>query len=205
MTMTTQVTDSANVQLEQCRFQFQQLLAEKDEIIAHHEAVIARQETELKRLTAQQEVTATQIAQQQEHAGMDAELAHRARAACTKELAQLKLGVEALGLDPKEPYAFSEIATRHRGRCTFQSSSPSAWTRLVSEAVVAASPIIDLTLTLPPHPDDSDLRWAHHLLPKRPVVDSVDVIVSSPGCGAQRFHADAGSTHLKLAQRENAP
>lgn len=136
-------------------------------------------------------------------AGLDPALVADARAACSSEFDMLQGGVSELGLDPVyDKYAFSEIATRHRRRWNFQPTKPSAWTRLVDAAVDVATPVVSELHALPPHPDDSvpSVAWMHRLLPAKPAVEQIDAIVSTPGAAAQKFHADAGADHLRLAR-----
>ena len=131
-----------------------------------------------------------------------ASLIDKARKACADEFASLQDAVSQLGIDRDDLYAFAEIETRHRLRTCFRPSSPSAWTELVDTAVGASTPIIELLQTLPPHPDDSVAgdNLVRQLVPTRPTIDQVDVLLSQPGCKAQKFHADAGVTHLQWAR-----
>ena len=139
--------------------------------------------------------------------GLDQSLVADARAACIAEFSRLQDGVEQLGMDPDGKYAYSEIVTRHRLRWSFRPQGASAWTRLLDEAVQSAAPVIEGMHSLPPHPDDRVDGWlpniigsARHLLPAQPTVDHVDAILSKPGAAAQKFHADSGDSHLRLAR-----
>ena len=138
------------------------------------------------------------------HAGS---LIPNARVSCSQEFAGLQNSVANVGLDPiEDKYAFAEIATRHRLRWGFQPLEPSAWTQLLDEAVVAATPVIEELHRLPPHPDDMArplpqlTSWLRHLFPSTPSVVHVDAIVSTLGAKAQNFHPDAGDTHIKNAR-----
>lgn len=137
-------------------------------------------------------------------AGLSLDLVQRARTACSAELARCLDAVEELGLDAAEDtYAFAEVARRHRLRWSMSPSKFSAWTSLLDDAVQAASPILDACAQLPPHPDDSQsplTPLTQFMLPSTPTIEEVDAIVSRPGAKAQIFHADAGSTHIKLAR-----
>lgn len=146
-------------------------------------------------------------------AGLSAELVSDARAAVSSELSRHHDRLSQLGLDPIESdYAWIEIDKRHRGRYSLRPTQRSAWTKLVQEAVGAAAPVVEALHSLPANGDDGMLPeytppWsralleaASSLLPPRPAVDQLGAIVSSPGAGAQRFHADAGDTHLRLAR-----
>lgn len=136
--------------------------------------------------------------------GIDGSLVEAARTACSGEFAGLQNGVAQLGMDPSGKYAFSEIVTRHRLRWSFRPQGPSAWTELLDQAVKAASPVIEETHTLPPHPDDhfspAVAGITRQLVPSRPTIDHVDAIVSKPGAAAQRFHADSGVAHHRMAR-----
>jgi hypothetical protein len=141
-----------------------------------------------------------------EDAGISPALVADSRSACTAEFSRLLEGVRTLGIEEDEMYAFCELATRQRRRWSFQPQQPSAWTRLVDEAVAAAAPVIERVHTLPPHPEDVPEKgavltgWARHLLPATPTLEQVDAIISRPGCAAQTFHPDAGDTHFRLAR-----
>ena len=148
-------------------------------------------------------------------AGISADLVKDARFAVASEFSRLLDNLEELGIDPVESsYAFKELDKRHANRWSVRpTQAESAWTRLVDSAVAAASPVVEtLHAELPPSADDgllpeftspmarSVLGGASRLLPSTPKVDQIGAIVSRPGAGPQRFHADAGDTHLQLAR-----
>jgi hypothetical protein len=145
-----------------------------------------------------------------EDAGLPRTLVDEARRASGAEFEQHLEAVSELGLDPfEDTYAFKELSTRHKRRWNLRPNEASAWTRLVDSAVHAASPVIEACVQLPPHADDdadpSLSALTRHLLPSRPSVDAMGAILSAPGAKAQRFHADAGETHLKVSPRGLEP
>jgi hypothetical protein len=135
-------------------------------------------------------------------AGLDATTVAEARAACGAELASLHNGLQKLGIDPENDlYSFSEIDRRHRKRFGIRPSG--RWSQVLASAVNdVASPVISMTHELPVNPDDAltSTAWTRGLVPPRPVCHETGAIISQPGALAQKFHADAGNTHLQLAR-----
>ncbi|KAL1526983.1 hypothetical protein AB1Y20_015672 [Prymnesium parvum] len=132
------------------------------------------------------------------------QLASRVAGDCSDALESYLERVAAAGCDPIERlYSFSEICHRQRLRWDIKLPDSARWRTLCSDAMAAASHVIEELHSLPVHEDDRGLRVPNGLLPARPRALMAGAVISRAGATMQRFHADAPAEglHARLSSK----